>query len=146
MKLMLRLQENGDAQNDSAVWECEADITPNEWSEIVFNIKDFAEKTDGEIDLLKIWVSVDGTEAVSGEYGIRLEGVMIYQKKPMGVIGWIFTVLLILVVLVVLAYGALVLRARYIRRKRREAAHRRQMIEAERMRAARGQYPPQGRR
>ena len=146
MKLTLRLQDNGDSQTDSTVWECEVAVTPNEWSDIVFDIRDFAEKTDGEIDLLKIWVSADGGEAVSGEYGIRLESVTLYKKKPMGVIGWIFTILLISVVLVVLAYGALVLRAQYIRRKRREAAHRRQMLEAERMRAARGQYPPQNRR
>ncbi len=146
MTLTLRLQDNGDSQTDSTVCECEATVTPNEWSDIVFDIKDFAEKTNGEIDLMKIWVSMDDGEPISGEYGIRLESVMLQGKKPMGVIGWIFTVILILAGLVVAGYGALVLRARYIRRKRREAAHRRQMIEAERMRATRGRYPTQNRR
>lgn len=146
MTLTLRLQDNGDFHTDSTVWEAKVTVTPNEWGDIVFDIEEFSEKTDGEIDLMKIWVSTDSGEPISGEYGIRLESVTLHGKKPMGGIGWTFTVLLILVLLVIAGYGALVLRARYIRRKRREAAHRRQMIEAERMRAQRAQYPPQYRR
>ena len=135
MNLMLRLQDNGDAKSAGAVYESVITVTPNEWNDISFNIKDFVSKADGDIDLMKLWVSDADGDNVIGEYGIRLESVTLHVRRGMGIIGWIFIVLLILVLLVVGGYGALYLRAQYIRKKRREAAMRRkqQMMRTQQM-------------
>ncbi len=147
MNLMLRLQENGGGERGGALYEGEVTVTPNVWNDVSFNIKDFSAKTDGELDLLKLWVSNTDSDSAIGEYGIRLESVTLQVKRGIGVIGWIFIVLLILVALVVGAYGALFLRARYIRKKRREAAmlRRQEMMRTQQMQRGQMQYPPQNR-
>lgn len=147
MRFMLRLQDNGDGENNSAVYECEVTVTPNVWNDVSFNIKDFSAKTDGEVDLMKLWVSNTESDREIGEYGIRLESVTLQVKRGMGVIGWIFIVLLILAALAVGAYGALFLRARYIRKKRREAAmrQRQEMMRTQQIQRGQMQYPPQNR-
>ena len=144
MNLMLRLQDNGDSENNTVVYESEVSVKPNVWNDISFDIKDFTSETDGNIDFMKLWVRSGDNDPADGEYGIRLESVMLQSRKGMGVIGWIFTVLLILVLLVVATYGALVLRARYIRKKRREAAQRRklEMMQTQGMQRTRMTYPP----
>ncbi len=148
MNLMLRLQDNAYGDEIGAVYESVIAVKPNVWNEISFDIKDFSSKTDGELDLMKLWVSNADSDNVIGEYGIRLESVTLQVKRPMGVIGWIFVVLLILVILAVGAYGALYLRARYIRKKRREAAirQRHEMMRTQQMQSAQTGYPPQYRR
>lgn len=140
--LMLRLQDNGDGDRDTVLYEGVVTVNTNEWSDVSFNIRDFTSKTDGELDFMKLWVSVPKEDAVSGEYGIGLEAVTLYTKRGIGIIGRIFAVLFIFVFLAVAVYVVLFLRARYIRKKRRLAniARRQEM-----MRTQQKQYPPRNR-
>lgn len=125
VNVMVRLQKNGDGEFNTAVLEGTTQIGTNSWQSVSFKISELTEATEGDVDLLKVWVSGDDEELVDGTYGIWLENVVIHTKKGMSFIGWFFTVLLILVALVVGGYFALYLRAELIRRRRREEIERR---------------------
>lgn len=148
MNVMLRLQNDGDGENSAVVYEGEVTVQANAWTDVSFKIKDFVNKTDGDVDCLKLWVRSADSNVQSGEYGIWLEGVTLQTKGGMGVFGWILTIILILVLLIVAGYGALVLRAQYIRKKRRaiaeqrrrEALRRQQMTQTQNI--YRGNYMP----
>lgn len=142
LSLMLRLQSNGDSESNTVVYEGETTIRPNEWQNVSFKIKDLTDKTNGNIDLLKIWVRTSDSAPADAEYGIWLDNIVVHTKNGMGVIGWIFTVLLIIVLLAVAAYGVLYLRASYIRKKRREEAQRRrrEALRRQQIQQSRGGY------
>ncbi len=125
LDLMLRLQSTGDAKADTVVYTGEASVKPNEWQEVSFKIKDLVSQSDGDVDLIKLWVKTADGVSDEGEYGIWLESVVVHTKNGMGFFGWFFTILLVLLLLAVLAYGVLYLRAQYIRKQRRLAAERR---------------------
>ena len=125
LDVMLRLQSNGDADNDTVVYEGVSSIKPSEWQDISFKIKDLTSASDGDVDLIKLWVKTQDTAPDEGEYGIWLESVIVHTKNGMGFFGWFFVILLILLLLAVAAYGVLYLRAQYIRKQRRLAAQRR---------------------
>ncbi len=128
LKLALRLQSNGSEEKNTVVYEGETSIKPNEWQEVSFKIKDLVDLSDGDIDFMKLWIRTEDGSAEDGEYGIWLENIVLHAKKGMGFFGWVFTILLILVFLAAAAYGALYLRAQYIRKqRRREMMYRRQM-------------------
>lgn len=124
INVMLRLQKNGDSQLDTVVLEGTAKITPNQWYDVTFNIEDIVKSSDGDIDLLKLWINTDDRTPAEGEYGIWLENVVLHTKNGVSFIGGFFIFLLILVVIAILGYVALYLRAQYIRRRRREARER----------------------
>ena len=144
LNLMLRLQSDGNSEGDTVICEGETSVKPNEWQEVSFKIKDLAAVTDGSIDVMKLWVRTADSAPADGEYGIWLETVTLHTKNGMGVIGWIFTILMILVLLAAVAYGMLFLRAQYIKKKRREAAERRrrEQLRAQQLQRERGMYPP----
>lgn len=125
LDVMLRLQSNGDADSDTVVYEGISSIKPGEWQDISFKIKDLISASDGDADLIKLWVKTQDTAPEEGEYGIWLESVVIHTKNGMGFFGWFFVILLTLLLLAVAAYGVLYLRAQYIRKQRRLAAQRR---------------------
>jgi len=146
MSLMLRLGAAGDAKNDAVTFEGEARIVPGQWQEISFRVKDFAALTDGDADMLKLWLRTDDAAAAAGEYGLWLESVTVHTRGGLGWLLWILVILLALVVLAVLAYGVLFLRAQYIRaqrRKQRQAMMERRRQEMMRMQAMQQQRPPQ---
>ncbi len=139
LNLALRLQSNGDAENNTVVYEGETSVKPNEWQEVSFNIKDLVNASDADIDVIKLWVRTADASPEDGEYGIWLKDITLHTKKGMGFFGWFFTIILILVVLAVAGYGALYLRAQYIRKKRRAEAEmrRREMLRRQQMQQAR---------
>ncbi len=147
VSLMLRLGKIGDEEADTVIYEGEAHIKAGQWQDISFNIKELAKATGGDVDILKLWVRTSDSMPATGEYGIWLESVELYTKSGMSVIGWIFTILLILVLLAAAGYGVLYLRAYLIRKKRREEAARRkrEMLRMQAMQQNRGMYPPYSR-
>ena len=124
MELSVRLKKNADAEAKEAVYAGETRVKPNEWNTVSFDIKELAKVTDGDIDMIKLWIRTPGGEWVDGEYGIWLENAIVYTKGGMPVIAVIFLVLLGLVALAVAAYGVLFIRAQLIRKKRREERER----------------------
>jgi hypothetical protein len=148
MSLMLRLGEAGDGKNDALTFEGEAQLTPGAWQDISFRVKDFTAMTDGEADVLKLWVRTADSTAAAGEYGLWLESVTLHTRGGMGWLGGILTALLALVLLAILAYGVLFLRAQYIRAKRRKQRQammerrRQEMLRMQQMQAR--QMPPRG--
>ncbi len=145
VSVMVRLQNNGDGVNNTVIYEGEITLKTNVWTDVSFKIKDFSQKTDGNVDLMKLWVrSVDSTP-MEGEYGLWLENVTIHTKGGKSILGWIFTILLIFILLIVAAYAALVVRAQMIRKKRRAAAaaRRREALRQQQMSQTRTMYPPQ---
>lgn len=148
MSLMLRLGETGDAKNDAVTFEGEAQLTPGVWQDISFRVKDFAALTDGEADVLKLWVRAADGNAAEGEYGLWLESVTLHTRGGMGWLVRILVILLVLVLLVILAYGVLFVRAQYIRAKRRRQRQammerrRQEMLRMQQMQAR--QMPPRG--
>ena len=145
LNFALRLQSNGDAETNTVIYEGEALIKPNEWQEVSFKIKDLVDASDADIDFIKLWVRTSGSEPQDGEYGIWLESISLQAKRGMGFFGRFFITILILLVLAVLAYGALYIRAQYIRRKRRAEAllRHREMLRRQQMQQNRPMYPPQ---
>ncbi len=147
MNLMLRLQKEGDADDNTVVFTGETPIMINQWQDVSFRIKDFTSLTNGDADIMKLWVRTADGQSSDGEYGIWLESITVHTKGGLSVIGWILVILLVLILLSVAAYGALYLRAQYIRAKRRrlrqEAEYRRQeMLRAQAMQQTRGMNPP----
>ena len=148
VSMMLRLQSGGDALTDTVIYEGEVALTPNEWQDVSFKIKDFSALTEGNLDLMKLWIRTSDSAPLSGEYGIWLESVTLHTKGGMGFVGGLFTVLLVLVLLAAAAYGVLWLRARYIRAKRAkqrrlaEERKRREQLRMQAMQKARGMAPP----
>lgn len=119
MNVKLRMQNNGDVETNASVFEGEVILKPNEMQTISFNIKDFAELTDGNIDNFKLWIKAPDAESPEGDYGIWLKSVTLYTKKSISFFGVLLKVLLTIVILAVLAYIALYIRAERIRRQRR---------------------------
>lgn len=157
VSLMLRMQNDGDGENNTAVLVGEATLRPNEWNDVIFKIKDFVSQTDGNIDTLKLWIKTSEGGTVDGEYGIWLESVTLLTKgQGWRVVGRIALGLLIFVGVLILGYAVLFVRAQLIRRKRRRAAARRRqaMQRAQRQQMngtgqipqSRMQYPPNGQR
>ncbi len=129
--LSLRLANN----SAEAISDSETAVTTNQWQDVTFNIKDFSKFTSGDVDFMKIWISVDDPQPAEGEYGLWLDTVTVHASKGMPIIVRILLFLLSLVFLAVLAYGILFVRAQLIRKKRREAAMRRRqaMVQQNRM-------------
>ncbi len=144
LSLVLRMGQLGDNETDTVFYDGETQIKPNVWNDISFNIKEFTKLTDGNVDILKLWVRTADSNPPSGEYGIWLETMEIYTKNGMSFIGWVFTILLIIVLCAVAGYGVLYLRAYLIRKKRREEAarRRREQLRMQAMQQNRGVYPP----
>ena len=145
VSVMVRLQNNGDGVDNAVIYDGEVTLKANSWTDVSFKIKDFAQKTGGNVDLLKLWMRTDGSNSPEGEYGIWLENVTIHTKGGGSVIGWIFIILLIFILLIVAAYAALVVRAQMIRKKRRAAAaaRRREALRQQQMSQTRTMSPPQ---
>ncbi len=125
--VMIRLQSEGNADREEWVYEGEVSLRTNEWHEVTFKVKDFIAETDGNVDLLKLWIKADDGARVDGEYGIWLESVVLHTKGGTSFLAVILWALLILVLLAVIGYAALYIRAQMIRKKRREM-RRRQML------------------
>ncbi len=144
LSLLLRLGQIGTNEADAVVYEGEIQVKPGEWNEISFNIKEFTKLTEGNVDFIKLLIRTSDSLPTSGEYGIWLENISIYAKGGMSFIGWVFTILLILILIAAAGYGALYLRAFLIRKKRREEAARRkrEQLRAMAMQQSRGMYPP----
>lgn len=145
--LMLRLQKNSDAESSAAVYSGEVQVKPNVWNNVSFNVRDLTKLTEGDVDVLKLWIRTPDGEWVEGRYGIWLENAVVYTKGGLPVIVVILLVILGLIGLAVLAYGVLFVRAQLIRRKRRLARERMRREQLQRQAAARSMgnasYPPQ---
>ncbi len=134
INVMLRLQKNGDSQSDTAVFEGTVQVKPNEWQDISFKIDELVKVSEGDIDLLKLWINVNDREPAEGNYGIWLENVVLHTKGGISFIGGLFIFILVIIGIAVVGYVILYLRAQYIRRRRREEMNRRRR-EQLRMRA-----------
>ena len=144
LNVTLRLQQNGKPGSDVLVYSGEAQLTPNEWQDVSFRIKDFVSLTDSDIDLMKIWIKTTDGQSPDGEYGIWLDNIVLHTKSSASVIIVILWVLLIMILLVLAAYSALYIRAQYIRRKRRDQMElrRRKQLRMQAMQQNRSVNPP----
>lgn len=131
MNVKVRMQNNGDADTNAAVFEGEVLLKPNEMQTVSFNIKDLVSITDGDIDNFKLWIQTPDPNSPDGNYGIWLKSVTLHTKKSVSVLGVIFKVLLTLVILAVAAYAVLYIRAERIRRQKRA---RREQLRREQLR------------
>ncbi len=119
--LSLRLANN----TAEAISDSQAAVPTNEWRDVTFNIKDFSKFISGDVDFMKIWISVDDPQPIEGEYGLWLDTVTVHVGKGLPIIVRILLFLVSLLFLAVAAYGVLFIRAQLIRKKRREEFLRR---------------------
>ncbi len=129
VNIMIHLQKNGSGEEDAVVYDGEVQIMPGEWQNISFNINEFVKKTNGDVDVLKLWLSVPGDSGSTEEYGFWVENVTLYHKNSVSVIGWIFIILFLIIIIIVAGYAALYFRAQYIRKKRRAERLKREQFQ-----------------
>lgn len=90
----LLLKSEGDTDR---LYEGKAQVSCGKWVELTFYIRDFLKKSGGEIDLLKLLVSGDGSGA---QYGLWVESISVYRgSSALWIILIIIVILLISVVL-----------------------------------------------
>ncbi len=141
--LALRLRKNADGMSPASVYNGEVKLKPNEWHTVSFDIRELCELSDGDIDIIKLWIRTPNGEWVDGDYGIWLENAAVYTKGGLPVIVIILLVILGIAALLVAAYGVLFIRAQLIRKKRREERERLRREQMYRQSVQRpGQVPP----
>lgn len=100
--LWLRLTQVHDGK---LVYEAEAPIVPNEWTELYFDIADYADALQAGDVVMHIWLQGDENDPVEGEYALRLDTVDLLIGPSHAWIGWLIATPLVVLLLVLAFLG-----------------------------------------
>lgn len=153
--VMLTLYRTGENGQKAVLYEGTAVITPGAWQELAFDITGFTDVYHSA-DGIKIWVRASDRTYHTGDFGLWLGSVSVYEKASTGIIRAILLILLIVVLIAAAFYAFIVIRnaarsghekaKRNARYRAETEARRRQYEQQNRAQQSRNPNDPRNRR